>query len=295
MTDPSVDTSAADTNAAHSEATPRYGSGDEVRGRRRYRRRRPRRKRGEPPRGLFLLPHIVTTAGLFFGFYAIVQAFNGKPWFAALGIILAGFCDAFDGRLARMTKSTSRFGVEYDSIADTVSFAVAPAMLAFSSGNLQVLGRTGWVMAFLYTACASLRLARFNVAPGRYKGRFEGLPSPMAAGMIASSQWFVTFLAELGYPVEVPEAFIAGSIAILGLLMVSSIPYRSFKELDLRHSYTALVFVVFAIALVIVEPGVTFFAIGLAYVMSGPVGWLWRRRTGRELELLDETAQPHQG
>ncbi len=267
---------------------------EETAGQRRSRRRRGRRQRGEPPRGLFLLPHIVTTAGLFFGFYAIVQAFNNKPDLSALGIVLAGFCDAFDGRLARLTKSTSRFGVEYDSIADTVSFAVAPAMLAFSAGNLQVLGRTGWVLAFLFTACASLRLARFNVAPGRYKGRFEGLPSPMAAGMVASSQWFVSLLRESGILVNVHEGFIAGSMAVLGLLMVSSIPYRSFKELDLRHSYGALVFVVFAIALIIVEPGVTFFVIALAYVLSGPIGWVWRRRTGRKLELLEEVAEPNE-
>lgn len=284
----------APTGAGH-DSTAAASQQDEMTGRLRYRRRRGRRRRGEPLRGLFLLPHIVTTAGLFFGFYAIVQAFNNQPYLSALGIILAGFCDAFDGRLARMTKSTSRFGLEYDSIADTVSFAVAPAMLAFSAGNLQVLGRWGWVMAFLFTACASLRLARFNVAPGRYKGRFEGLPSPMAAGMIASSQWFGSFLRESGIPVDVPEVFIAGSTAALGLLMVSSIPYRSFKELDLRHSYGALVFVVFAIALVIVEPGVTFFVIGLAYVLSGPIGWLWRRRTGRTLELLEEAPAPNEG
>lgn len=277
------------------DSQPRDSHPEDVASRRRYRRRRGRRKPGEPLRGLFLLPHIVTTAGLFFGFYAIVQAFNNEPFLSALGIILAGFCDAFDGRLARMTKSTSRFGVEYDSIADTVSFAVAPAMLAFSAGNLQVLGRWGWVMAFLFTACASLRLARFNVAPGRYKGRFEGLPSPMAAGMIASSQWFGSLLREWGFRVDVPEVFIAGCTAALGLLMVSSIPYRSFKELDLRHSYGALVFVVFAIALIIVEPGVTFFAIGLAYVLSGPIGWLWRRRTGRTLELLEEAPAPNEG
>jgi CDP-diacylglycerol--serine O-phosphatidyltransferase len=258
---------------------------------RRYRRRR-RARRGEPLRGLFLLPHIVTTAGLFFGFYAIVQAFNNKPDLSALGIILAGVCDAFDGRLARMTKSTSRFGVEYDSIADTVSFGVAPAMLAFSAGNLQVLGRTGWVMAFLFTACAALRLARFNVAPGRYKGRFEGLPSPMGAGMIASSQWFVSFLRENGVPVDVPEALVACFTAVLGLLMVSAIPYRSFKELDLRHSYGTLVFVVFAIALIIQEPSVTLFGIGLVYVLSGPADWLWRRKTGRSLELLEPPAEP---
>jgi CDP-diacylglycerol--serine O-phosphatidyltransferase len=172
--------------------TPEEGEG---KGRR---RRRPRQK-GEPLRGLFLLPHFVTTAGLFFGFYAIVQAFNDKPELSALGIVLAAICDTIDGRLARLTRSTSRFGMEFDSTADTVSFGVAPAMLAFSAGNLHTLGRTGWVMAFLFTACAALRLARFNVSPGRYRGRFEGLPSPAGACMVASTVWFVGFLrTEMG-------------------------------------------------------------------------------------------------
>ncbi len=259
-------------------------------------RRRQRRADGEPVRGLFLLPHFVTTAGLFFGFYAIVQAFNDKPDLAALGILLAGVCDAFDGRLARLTRSTSRFGVEYDSIADTVSFGVAPAMLAFSAGNLQVLGRTGWVMAFLFTACAALRLARFNVEPGRYRGRFEGLPSPAAAGMVASTVWFVGFLRQFGLDFSVPEYAVAGGTAVLGLLMVSSIPYRSFKELDLRHSYGTVVLMVFAIALVIQEPSVTLFALGTVYCTSGPVEWIWRRHTGRELELIEATPpRPSEG
>ena len=265
---------------------------------RRYRRRERRRQsRGGPPRGLFLLPHLVTTGGLFFGFYAIVQAFNDKPDLAALGIVLAGVCDAFDGRLARFTRSTSRFGVEYDSIADTVSFGVAPAMLAFSAGNLQVLGRTGWVMAFLFTACAALRLARFNVAPGRYRGRFEGLPSPAGACMVASTVWFVGFLRqEFRLEFSVPEHLIAVGTAILGLLMVSAIPYRNFKELDLRHSYGTLVLVVFAIALVIQEPSVTLFALSVIYCTSGPVEWVWRRYTGRTLELTEATPpQPTEG
>jgi CDP-diacylglycerol--serine O-phosphatidyltransferase len=263
-----------------------------------YRRRRRRRRseRGEPPRGLFLLPHLVTTAGLFFGFYAIVQAFNDKPNLAALGIVLAGVCDAFDGRLARLTRSTSRFGLEYDSIADTVSFGVAPAMLAFSAGNLQVLGRTGWVMAFLFTACAALRLARFNVAAGRYRGRFEGLPSPAGAGMVATTVWFVAFLREFGLEFSVPAGFVAAGTAILGLLMVTAIPYRSFKEVDLRHSFGTLVLIVFAIALIINEPSVTLFVIGLVYCVSGPVEWLWRRHTGRALELSEPPPpQPNEG
>jgi CDP-diacylglycerol--serine O-phosphatidyltransferase len=262
-------------------AIPEPGAG-------RFRRRRRRRERRDRPRGFYLLPHLVTTAGLFFGFYAIVQAFTGNPDRAALGIVLAGVCDALDGRLARMARSTSRFGLEYDSIADTVSFGVAPAVLVFSAGGLHGLGRTGLVMAFLYIAGAALRLARFNVTPSRFRGRFEGLPSPAAAGMVASTQWFVSFLAEHGVALDVPAPLVAIAAAGLGLLMVSSIPYRSFKELDLRHSYGTLVIVVFAVALVIQEPSLTLFAIGLSYLISGPAEWVWRWFTKRPLEEIHE-------
>jgi CDP-diacylglycerol--serine O-phosphatidyltransferase len=250
------------------------------------RERRRRRERSGPRRGFYLLPHLITTANLSFGFYAIVQAFAGRHDLSALGIILAGVCDALDGRVARFARVTSRFGVEYDSIADTVSFGVAPAMLAFAAGNLQVLGRPGWVMAFLFTACAALRLARFNVSQGRYRGRFEGMPSPAGAGMIASTQWFVSFLRENGLAVDVPEIVVAVGVVVLGLLMVSPIPYHNGKEIDLRHSYGTLVLVVIALLLVIQEPSVTLFAIGVAYVSSGPLEWLWRRYTGAQLELV---------
>jgi len=256
----------------------------------RFRRRRRRRERRG--RGFYLLPHLVTTAGLFFGFYAIVQAFTGNPDRAALGIVLAAVCDSLDGRLARMARSTSRFGLEYDSIADIVSFGVAPAVLSFSAGGLHSLGRTGFVMAFLYLAGAALRLARFNVAPSRFAGRFEGMPSPAAAGMVATTQWFVSFLREHGIALDVPPALVAAGAAGLGLLMVSSIPYRSFKELDLRHSYGTLVIVVFAVALVIQEPSLTLFAIGLAYCFSGPAEWLWRWFTRRPLEEIREPLAP---
>lgn len=257
----------------------------------RRRRRRRRRERGEPPRGLYLLPHLLTTANLFFGFYAVVQAFGERPDRAALGIVLAAVCDALDGRVARMARSTSRFGMEYDSIADTVSFGVAPAMLALSAGNLAVLGRTGWVMAFLFTACAALRLARFNVAPSRYAGRFEGLPSPAAAGMVAATQWFVSFLREQGISFTVPEAVVAAGTALLGLLMVSQIPYRSFKEVDLRHSYGTLVVVVIAAAVMVQELKVSLFAVGGAYVLLGPVEYCWRKLAGRPLEEDHPQAQ----
>ena len=252
---------------------------------RRARRRRRRRPAGRSrTRGLYLLPHLITTANLAFGFYAIVQAFAGRHDLAALGIVLAAVADGIDGRVARLTNAQSRFGMEYDSIADTVSFGVAPAMLAFAAGNLQVLGRPGWVMAFTFTVCAALRLARFNVSPGRYVGRFEGMPSPAAACMVAATQWFVSFLRENGIAISVPEWLVAIGVVALGLLMVSPIPYRSGKELDLRHSFGTLVLVVIVLLLVILEPSVTLFAIGIAYVFSGPVDWLWRYFTGGELE-----------
>jgi CDP-diacylglycerol--serine O-phosphatidyltransferase len=258
----------------------------EVEPRRRGRRRR--RRKGKRPSRMYLLPHILTTGNLFFGFYAIVHAFTGAPDKAALGIILAAVFDTMDGRVARMTKTSSHFGSEYDSIADTVSFGVAPAMLAFSAGNLQVLGRAGWVLAFLYLACGALRLARFNVSPGRYKGRFEGMPSPAAAGVVASTQWFVSYLRDYGVPIAVPEWVIAGGVAILGLLMVSSIPYRSSKEVDVRHSYGTLVVVVVALAMVVAEPSVSLFFIGLVYVVSGPAEWVWRKWKHRPLEELPQ-------
>ena len=258
----------------------------ETRRQRRRRRRHHRRQNGEPLPGLYLAPHLVTTANLFFGFFAIVQAFAGKPDLAAGGIILAGVCDAIDGRIARLARTSSRFGVEYDSIADTVSFGVAPAMLAFSAGNLEVLGRSGWVLSFLFTACAALRLARFNVSPGRYKGRFEGMPSPAAAGCVASTQWFASFLRANGYPLDMPPLVIALGVAFLGLLMVSPIPYRSNKELDLRHSFGTLVLVVIALALIVQEPSVTLFVIGVVYTASGPFEWLVRRVRGTTLEEL---------
>ena len=262
------------------------------------RRRRRRRARRRGASRLYLLPQLLTTANLFFGFYAIAQAFLGHPDKAAGGIILAMVFDILDGRVARLTRSTSRFGSEYDSIADTVSFGVAPAMLAFSAGNLAVLGRPGWVMTFLFTACASLRLARFNVSSPRYRGRFEGLPSPAAAGVVASTQWFVTFLRDGGSAFTAPEWLVAAGVSLLGLLMVSSIPYRSFKEVDTGHPFGTLVLAVVALTLVVIEPAITLFSIGIVYTVVGPLEWLWRLGTRNPLPKLPDPApepEPSQG
>jgi CDP-diacylglycerol--serine O-phosphatidyltransferase len=255
------------------------------------RRQRRRRPRAERRRGIHLLPNLFTTGNLFFGFYTIVHATLGDPEHAAMGIVLAMLFDIFDGRVARLTNATSKFGGEYDSLADVVSFGVAPAILAFSAGDLRLMGRAGWVLAFLYVACAALRLARFNVSASRYKGRFEGLPSPAAAGMIASTQWFADFVQQ-SYPYPVPPFLVAIGTGAMGLLMVSTIPYHSFKEIDLRHSYGTLVLLICALTLVIIEPSVTLFVIGIAYVLSGPVEWAWRRRHGRPLPMIEPVPGP---
>ena len=250
------------------------------------RRRRRRRARGGRRRGMYLLPGLFTTGNLFFGFYAIIHAILGEPNRAALGIVLAAICDTLDGRVARLAHATSKFGAEYDSLADVVAFGVAPAVLAFAAGDLRLLGRPGWMMVFVYTVCAALRLARFNVHPSRYRGRFEGLPSPAAALMVAATVWFTSFVHDHFVRFRFPEAMVAIGVVGVGLLMVSTFPYRSFKELDLRHSYGTLVFVVIALVLVALEPKVTLFAIGVAYVASGPIEWIWRRKYGLPLEEL---------
>ena len=253
------------------------------------RRRRRRRPRGERQRDFSaLLPHVLTTGNLAAGFYSITLSASGHLDRAALAIIFAGVCDLLDGRVARMAGATSRFGAEYDSMADAVSFGVAPAMLAFSAGALQELGWTGWVLAFIYTACAALRLARFNVQPERYKGRFEGLPSPAAAGMVLSSVWFGGLLRESGLALDIPATLAGLGVALVGLLMVSPIPYRTFKGVRLRGSYPTVVVMVIAFAVILSKPAMTLFVLALLYVSSGPAEWIWRWRTGRMLEEREE-------
>ncbi|MCL4684950.1 CDP-diacylglycerol--serine O-phosphatidyltransferase [Myxococcota bacterium] len=247
-------------------------------------RRRRRRRRSDERRGIYLLPQLFTTANLFFGFFSLIQSTQGHFDRAAGGIVLAAIFDALDGRVARLSRATSRFGSEYDSLADMVSFGVAPAFLAYMAGDLGQLERTGWILAFLFTACAALRLARFNVHSSRFQGRFEGLPSPAAAGMVASTQWFDTFLRGQGYDVNLPPLVIGSGLASLALLMVSAVPYRSFKEIDLRHGFRTLVLIIVALAVVVQEPSLWLFAIGVAYVTSGPAEWAWRSLAGRHLE-----------
>ncbi|MCA9510605.1 MAG: CDP-diacylglycerol--serine O-phosphatidyltransferase [Myxococcales bacterium] len=262
---------------------------EERRARRRARREE-RRMAGDQIGVAALIPNLFTTMNLAAGFYSIVLSGSGHYERAAVALIFAAVFDILDGRLARMAGATSRFGFEYDSIADTVSFGVAPAMLAFHAGKFTELGWTGWVLGFMFTAGAALRLARFNVTPQRYPGRFEGLPSPAAAGMVVATVLFVGFLREAGLYVSVPALLPAFGLAALGLLMVSPIPYHSGKEVRLHRPQTAAVITVFAAAVVLLKPGLTLFPLGVAYVLSGPIAWLRRRRRGTTLETLAEAS-----
>lgn len=239
-----------------------------------------------------LLPQLLTTGNLAAGFYAIVKASSGEVLIASYAIFIAALFDILDGRAARMTGNVSRFGAEYDSIADTVSFGVAPAVLAFYAGHFAQLGWAGWVLAFVYTASASLRLARFNVQSGRYQGRFDGLPSPAGAGMVVSTVWFKNFLVGPEIGLGLPPILPALGVAALGLLMVSPIPYHSFKNVRFGQSYSGTVVPVILSILLILEPGLNFFLVGLLYVGSGPVAAIWRAKTGRELLPAIDDPEP---
>ena len=226
---------------------------------------------------ILLLPSIFTTGNLFCGFYSILQSFSHGFEQAAYAIILAGVFDILDGRVARFTRSTSKFGLEYDSIADVVSFGVAPAVLSYVWA-LQGFGRVGFAAAFFFAACGALRLARFNtITTEMPKAFFVGLPIPMAANLIAAT---AIFYHDLHF--EFPEQVMLILMFALGLLMVSTVRYRSFKDLDFRYprSFLFLVLFVAFVALVVVKPELTLCMVFGYYVLWGPVReiFLWARR-----------------
>jgi CDP-diacylglycerol--serine O-phosphatidyltransferase len=228
-------------------------------------------------RGIYLLPNLFTTAALFAGFYAVLSANAGKFEAAALGIFAAMVLDGFDGRIARMTHTQSDFGAEYDSLSDMVAFGVAPALVAYEWA-LSGLGKLGWLAAFIYTAAAALRLARFNTQVGIADKRwFQGLPSPSAAAIIAGAIWIGTDNGISGSSISL---LIAGLTAGAGLLMVSNFRYHSFKVLDLqgRVPFMFVVLVMLGFALVVLDPPVLLFLMAFSYAISGPIFTLVRRR-----------------
>ncbi|MBW6393361.1 MAG: CDP-diacylglycerol--serine O-phosphatidyltransferase [Halomonas sp.] len=227
-------------------------------------------------RGIYLLPNLFTTSALFAGFFSVVAGINGDFTAAAVAIFIAMLLDGLDGRVARLTNTQSAFGAEYDSLSDMLSFGVAPALVAFT-WILQDIGKTGWVVAFLYVACAALRLARFNVQIGSVdKKWFIGLPSPSAAAFVAASVWtFHSFDAEaFGY-----KLLMMIVVAAAGVLMVSNIRYYSFKEIDLKGPvpFVALLAIVLGFVVISVEPSVMLLLLFGAYVASGPVLALMRK------------------
>jgi len=242
-----------------------------------------------PRRGVYILPNLFTTASLFAGFFSMLQSIGGHYRLAALVIFIAMILDGLDGRVARMTGTESAFGAEYDSLADVIAFGLAPALLVFLWG-LRDFGNLGWLGAFVFTACGALRLARFNAqVQNQSKRYFQGLPIPMAAAVLAGLVWVA--VGE-GYPwlTQVAEYIALFLVYVLGLMMVSNIRYRSFKDFDLhgRVPFALAIVVVLALALVALHPPLVLFATTLLYALLGPVLTVWqlqRRRQQRRRNL----------
>ena len=225
------------------------------------------------PRGIYILPNLFTTMNIFCGFYAVIAAVNGAINAAAIAILVAAIFDALDGKIARATHTTSRFGVEYDSLADLISFGLAPGLMTYL-WVLKPLGRLGWLAAFLFMVCGALRLARFNTQVDSVKSDyFVGLPIPAAAGMLAAT---VMLHHRLGVGTSANKILILMLIYILSFLMVSSIKFHSFKKPELfkKMNFNVLVAAVLIMIFIAAQPAIALFSIGLAYTMSGPFGFL---------------------
>lgn len=247
-------------------------------------------------RGVYFLPNLFTTGALFAGFYAIISAMDGNFTAASVAVFVAMILDGLDGRVARMTNTSSAFGEQYDSLSDMVSFGLAPALVMFSWA-LSGLGKLGWAAAFLFAACAALRLARFNTQIGKVdKKYFVGLASPPAAAFIASTVWFFH-----GGEVSTTSAVFAALVtAAAGLLMVSNVRYYSFKDIDFRGRvpFVMMLAVVGFFVVVSINPPLVLLMMSSTYAVSGPVIWVWQRRrclkawASRRKEASGEPAEP---
>jgi CDP-diacylglycerol---serine O-phosphatidyltransferase len=230
-------------------------------------------------RGVYLLPNLFTTGALFCGFYAVISGMHDKFGHAAIAIFIAMLLDGMDGRVARLTNTQSAFGEQYDSLADMVSFGVAPALVMFS-WVLQDLGRWGWAAAFVYMACAALRLARFNTQIGVVdKKYFIGLASPMAAAIIAATVLTLINYFPDAHPTRAGAVALALLTAFTGLLMVSNFRYTSFKSVDFRGRvpFGVMLLIVMAFALLIIYQEEGLLVISVVYGLSAPAIWLLRK------------------
>ena len=250
------------------------------------RKRKPRRK---GRKGIFVLPNLFTSASLFGGFYAIIAAIHGRYEAAAIAVIISSVFDGLDGRIARFTRTTSPFGNEYDSLSDLVAFGVAPAILAYLWA-LEPYGRLGWLAAFMYVICGALRLARFNVQKDNLDAKFfNGLPIPAAACFIAS---LILFTSALGGISESKPMIIIVMIYLLSFLMVSTLNYPSFKEVNIRHRkpFNVLVSIILIFTVIAYKPQVMLFIIMLSYIVSGPVVTLYRLHKKRSTATIAASA-----
>jgi CDP-diacylglycerol--serine O-phosphatidyltransferase len=224
--------------------------------------------------GIYLLPNLFTTGALFAGFYAVIAALRGDFASAPIAILAAGVLDGLDGRVARLTNTQSKFGAEYDSLADMVSFGVAPALVMFSYA-LGDLGKFGWSAAFIYVACAALRLARFNTQIDTSdKQYFTGLASPSAAIIIVSAVWVCSDLGWTSSDLPRELSYVLGVLtAIIGFMMIANFPYYSFKGIDFhgRVPFVVMILVVFVFGLVTLDPPLVLLIAFLGYAISGPV------------------------
>jgi CDP-diacylglycerol--serine O-phosphatidyltransferase len=246
-------------------------------------KRKKRSKNKDSHRRIYLLPNLMTSANLFCGFYALIAAIQGHFVKSAIAIMVAALFDALDGKIARVTRTVSKFGLEYDSLCDAISFGVAPGILVYLWA-LQPFGRLGWLAALLFVACGTLRLARFNIQVDRVSSDyFTGLPIPAAAFMIAST---VLLLYRLGGSGTTKHVTILIMIYALSFLMVSTIKYYSFKRPGLFKTmrFNMLVLVILFSIVVAAEPSVTFFLFMLAYILLGPFMTLWLRKKNHKKE-----------
>ncbi len=231
-------------------------------------------------RGVYLLPNLFTTAALFAGFYAIISSMSGRFEAAAIAIFVAMILDGLDGRVARLTNTQSKFGAEFDSLADMVSFGVAPALVMFN-WSLSSLGKFGWTCAFIYVACAALRLARFNTQIDTSdKNFFSGLASPAAAAVIAGIVWVCNEEGSMPTALTVEfSAFLAVVTGLVGFAMILNVPYHSFKGFDFkgRVPFVVMILVILAFGLVTIDPARILLAGFVVYACSGPVVALYRK------------------
>jgi CDP-diacylglycerol---serine O-phosphatidyltransferase len=233
---------------------------------------RPRFPKAKMKKGIYVLPNLFTTAGLFSGFYSIIASMQGHFEVAAISILVAAVLDALDGRIARMTNTTSKFGAEYDSLSDVIAFGVAPAIMAYT-WSLFAFGRWGWLVSFLFVACGALRLARFNIQIGIIDSRvFNGLPIPGAAAVVATG---VLIYYKLGGVGHFNHILVLISVLVLALFMVSNIKYYSFKDLNFfsRKPFMSFVVIVCILIIVVAEPQIMIFTFTAGYSLSGPA-WL---------------------